>query len=206
MKDVLFITCGQSEDVAAYDNIKRLAGSAARIEAADIYSFDAQPLERFAALLIGLRVDQRFLAARAERLNRFVEAGGTAVVNGQIVYPFIAGLSLFRPLQDYRVEDLVVRRETAHPVWEGVAVDELTFRRGVAGFYGRGWHEPPPGATVIHTIGADRHPVDFVYPLGAGRVLFHGGNSLWQEAGPNDTTGRIVPQLIAWLVAQQVPS
>jgi hypothetical protein len=118
----------------------------------------------------------------------------------------MAGLSPFRPLRDYRVEDLVVRRETPHPVWEGVAEDELTFRRGVAGFYGRGWHEPPAGATVIHTIGADRHPVDFVYPLGAGRVLFHGGNSLWQEARASDTTERIVPQLIDWLVGEQVPS
>ena len=161
----------------------RVSGVAARIMPVDIYSLDTQPLEEFSALLIGMHVDQRFLAARGRRLDQFLERGNTVIVSGQIAHPFLRGLAPFQPLRDYRVQDLMVRREAAHPVWDGVVEDELTFRRGVAGFYGRGWHQPPEGATVIHSIGADRHPVDFVYRVGAGRVLFHGGNDLWQYAG-----------------------
>ena len=202
MKNALFLTCGRSED--AFSRIPRLPGRADRITRADIYSLDTQRLEEFGALLISMHADQRFLSARANRLNRFLESGGTITVNGQIAYPFLAGLARFQPLRDRRAQELTVRREAAHPVWEGVAEEELTFRRGVAGFYGRGWHQPPEGATVIHSIGADRHPLDFVYQVGSGRVLFHGGNDLWQYAGANDTTSRIVPQLLDWLFAKEL--
>ena len=115
-------------------------------------------------------------------------------------------LAPFQPLRDYRVQDLMVRREAAHSVWDGVVEDELTFRRGVAGFYGRGWHQPPDGATVIHSIGTGRHPVDFVDRVGAGRVRFHGGTALWPDAGATDTTGRIVPQLLDWLFLTEMQS
>ena len=74
-------------------------------------------------------------------------------VSGQIAYPFLTGLTLFQPMRNYGVQDLIVRREAAHPVWEGVAEDQMTFRRGVAGFYGRVWHEAPHGATVMHALG-----------------------------------------------------
>ena len=48
--------------------------------------------------------------------------------------------------------------------------------------------------------------MDFVYRVGAGRVLFHGGNDLWQYAGATDTTGRIVPQLLDWLFLKEMQS
>jgi hypothetical protein len=200
----LLLTCGRSE--GAFAQMARVSGVAARIMPVDIYSLDTQPLEEFRALLIGMHVDQRFLAARGRRLDQFLERGNTVTVSGQIAHPFLRGLAPFQPLRDYRVPDLMVRREAAHPVWDGVVEDELTFRRGVAGFYGRGWHQPPDGATVIHSIGADRRPVDFVYRVGAGRVLFHGGNDLWQYAGATDTTGRIVPQLLDWLFPKEMQS
>lgn len=201
MNKALFLTCGRAD--GPFATMAHLAGRADRIKSADIYSLDTQPLEEFGALLIGMHVDQRFLAARAERLDRFLDDGGAVTVSGQIAYPFLTGLTLFQPLRNYGVEDLIVRREAAHPVWEGVAEDQMTFRRGVAGFYGRGWHQPPDGATVIHSIGPDRHPLDFVYRAGKGRVLFHGGNDLWQYAGGNDTMSRIAPQLLDWLLPKE---
>ena len=98
-----------------------------------------------------------------------------------------------------RVEDLDVRRAAPHPVWDGVAVEDLTSRRGVVGFYARGWHAPPEGARILHTIGPAELPVDFVYRVGAGRVLFHGGNDLWTFAA-NTSTRRLTPQLLAWAI------
>ena len=129
----------------------------------DIYSLDTQPLEEFSALLIGMHVDQRFLAARGRRLDQFLEQGNTVIVSGQIAHPFLRGLAPFQPLRGYRVQDLMVRREASHPVWDGVVEDELTFRRGVAGFYGRGWHQPPEGC--------DRHPQHGRRPTARGLRL-----------------------------------
>ncbi|MFX9031475.1 hypothetical protein ABTN13_20280, partial [Acinetobacter baumannii] len=74
--------------------------------------------------------------------------------------------------------DLTVHRLADHPVWAGVDGGDLTFRRGVAGFYGRVWHDAPAGALIVNGIGPERRPLDFTYAVGAGTILFHGGNDL----------------------------
>ena len=197
MRNVLFPTFGQMEETLA----DQFAASD-RVVLADLYEVDALQLEDYTALLISMHIDQRFLAERAGRIDCYIRSGGTLVANGHVAYPFLRDVSLFQPLQDHGVADLAVRRQASHPVWDGVAEAELTFRRGVAGFYGRGWHQPPAGATVIHTLGDRKLPLDFTYRLGCGRVLFHGGNDLWQYAQATDSTARIVPQLFTWIDSQ----
>ena len=39
----------------------------------------------------------------------------------------------------YRVAELA-----PHPIFDGVDPDDLTLRKGVAGFFARGHHPPPP--------------------------------------------------------------
>lgn len=196
---LLYFTSGHRD--ASVAKLAEAAAGMADIVPIDLYAMDEAELHEHAAILVSMHVDQRHLAGRAERLDAYLRDGGTVVANGHHAYPFLRDLASFQPIPNARLRDLAIRRVSDHPVWDGVAVKELTFRKGVAGFYGRGWHEAPPGATVIHAIGGGRRPVDLLYPVGAGRVLFHGGNDLWQYAGAGDTTARIVPQLLAWLVA-----
>jgi hypothetical protein len=198
---VLFLTCGLPE--GAMIKIARRPENSERIALADLYSLDTLSIAAFKAILVSMHADQRFLAMHADRLDRYLRHGGTIVANGHIAYPFLNDMAPFRAIEGYRLDDLMVKRETFHPIWNGVAEAELTFRRGVAGFYGRGWHQPPSGATIIHTIGRRRLPLDFIYPVGSGRVLFHGGNDLWQYVDAIDTTGRIVPQLFDWMLPKE---
>ncbi len=110
----------------------------------------------------------------------------------------------FHGIDDYKVDDIAVLRLLDHPIWHGIAEHDLTFRRGVAGFYGRVWHEAPSGAAVIHALGRPDRPLDFIYPVGRGRVLFHGGNDLWQFGG--GATGQLVPQLMQWIGDERAAS
>ncbi|MCK9914391.1 hypothetical protein MXD81_35070 [Microbacteriaceae bacterium K1510] len=175
--------------------------AAGRITRRDLYELDDIVLEGVSALLFSMHADQRFLAARAARIASFIDAGGTVVANGHIAYPFLPDVGSYMPAPGQGLKDLAIHRVAAHPIWEGVSERDLTFRRGVAGFYGRGGHQPPARATIIHTVGQHAQPLDFIYPVGAGRVLLHGGNDLWQYGG-GDSTARIAPQLIAWLFGE----
>lgn len=199
MTPILILSCGQSRDpVAAFDAVD---GARQRVIAKDLYDLPDLALERFSSLLISMHSDQRFLASCTAQIAAFLDRGGTVVANGHVAYPFLSGLTCCRTIEGCGVKDLQIERIAEHPVWTGVAADELTFRRGVAGFYGRVWHEAPAGAQVIHALGRPERPVDFMWAVGRGRVLFHGGNDLWQF-GAGDTTARIVPQLIDWLERQ----
>jgi hypothetical protein len=199
MIDTLLIDCEQPESGVG-DMIRR-PDLGPRIMAIGMYDFDDMRLGDYRALLIGMHCDQLYLSRRRERIEAFVRAGGTLVVSGHVAWPVVSGLTAFQPIPDYRLADLQVQRESAHPVWDGVAMDDLTFRRGVAGFYGRGWHVPPPDATVIHSLGPERRPLDFAYALGAGRVLFHGGNDLWTYLDTGNSAERMVPQLFDWIAS-----
>lgn len=176
--------------------------AAGRIERCDIYAFDEIDLDRYGALLISMHADQRFLAGRAERIERFLLDGGTVVANGHVAYPFLPGIGTARTLPHYGLDDLRILRLVEHPIWAGVSGDDLTFRRGVAGFYGRSWHDLPPGALALNAVGVPDRVLDILHPVGRGRVLLHGGNDLWQFGGP-DSTARLVPQFLEWLFAPE---
>jgi hypothetical protein len=173
-----------------------------RVDLLPLYDLERTELVRYRGLLIGLHADQRYLQTRRAQLEAFLGAGRVVVVCGHIARPFLAELALFQPIPDYTVADLQVQREHDHPVWDGVRTEDLTWRRGVAGFYGRGGNPPPAGATIIHTLGPSRCPVDFeCRPAVGGRLLVHAGVDLWGFISSDTSAKRIVPQLLDWIAA-----
>ncbi|MBO0820258.1 MAG: hypothetical protein J2P26_05350 [Nocardiopsaceae bacterium] len=168
----------------------------------DLYDLAGLDLSRHSGLLIGTAADQISLGENREALDSYVEGGGIVVVCGQVVRPFLTGLPVFEPIDHRRPADLEVTRLAGHPVWEGVRAEDLTFRKGVAGFYGRGCYPSsrlPAGAVVINGIGPDRLPLDFAYRHGRGTVLVHGGNDLWGYRDDPNTSARLTPQLLDWI-------
>jgi hypothetical protein len=196
MKPILVLSFGSSERFASA--LSECVPSQDDVVVRDTYELPEIALDRFGALLISMHCDQRFLAEQAGQIAAFIDRGGTVVANGHYAYPFLPGMTGFHMIPDCHLADLAIVRIADHPIWDGVSAHDLTFRRGVAGFYARVWHEAPDGAQIINGLGRDDRPVDLVYRVGRGRILFHGGNDLWQFRG-DDTTASIVPQLVRWL-------
>ncbi|MDR1463500.1 MAG: hypothetical protein LBI68_10285 [Azoarcus sp.] len=160
-----------------------------------------EELAGYDAILVPAHIDQRGLARREAALTRFLDNGGTLVFNGHLVYPMF-GLTPFVPSSGGHKDDLVVESVNAHPVFDGVEDYDISFRRGVSGFYGRGGNPPPPGAVILHRMQADHAPLDWFWerPQG-GRILMHAGNTMWMYFGGDTSAARIAPQLLAWLKA-----
>lgn len=161
------------------------------------YALQPAQLSRYRGLLLPARADQRHLQTLREPLEDWLAGGGRLVINGHVAHPFLRWLREFEPSPTRGLEGLRVALAQPHPVFEGVAADDLTFRRGVAGFYARGANPPPPGAQVLNTLGPQRQPIDWLLALrGGGRLLVHSGNDIWTQGG---TAQRVLPQLLAWL-------
>ena len=160
----------------------------------DHYALHAADLARYAALLLPAHLDQRYLGE---------------VFNGHVAWPMLPEFQAFVPLPQGGLDQLQVHLVTPHPVFAGVDMADLTYRRGVAGFYARGHNPPPEGAVPVLGLGPERRPCDWVYerPRG-GRIFMHAGNDLWMYAGADTTAARIVPQLCAWAVGhdKEVPA
>ena len=165
---------------------------------------DQKP-DQFGALLVPMHIDQRRFAAAAPWISAFFQAGGTLVFNGLLAYPFHPTLARFEPLARPRVDQFRVRIMADHPVWRGIDADDLTFRRGVAGFYGRGCNPPPPDARIVGTIDHGRCAIDWQWhPPEGGRLLMHAGNDLWMYARDKNSAGALTPQLLRWCAAEEM--
>lgn len=165
-----------------------------------VYDLPYTDLGRYGALLVPAHIDQRAFAACAAQVAGFLDGGGIVVFNGHIAYPFLPELTPFVPVPGYSFDLLRVQRVAEHPVFAGVEVADLTFRRGVAGFYGRGHNPPPAGATVLHRLSGGNVPLDWLWQRPAGgTLLMHGGNNMWMYADDATSAARIAPQLLAWL-------
>lgn len=205
MPKTLLLTCGE----AAPSPILTQTATSGRILSLDIYDLedlDQVALEHFSGLLVSTHADQRFLRAMKGKLERFLQHGGTLVFCGHLAYPFLPELAQFIPLAVRSHEDYRVWRVSEHPIFAGVDTEDLTFREGVAGFYGRGHNPPPPGAQVLQCLSSpDGPPVDYTYHRpGGGRVLVHAGNDIWMYAADDTSAGRIAPQLLDWIEKRDV--
>lgn len=167
------------------------------------YELHETALERYAAVLLPAHLDQRYLGEITPRIEAYLDQGGTLVFNGHVAWPMLPEFRTFVPLPKVDLDQLQVHRLTPHPVFEGVDMADLTYRRGVAGFYARGHNPPPEGAVPVLGLGPDTVPCDWVYerPRG-GRIFMHAGNDLWMYAGADTSAARIVPQLCAWAARQ----
>lgn len=159
-------------------------------------------LTAFDAILAPAHIDQRALATQSAALLQFLDHGGTLVFNGHLVYPVLPGLASFAPAPRRGLRELQVERVREHPVFDGVDTQDLSLRRGVAGFYARGGNPPPPGARVLHRLLVDHSPVDWIWqrPEG-GQLLMHSGNTMWMYVDDKTSAARIAPQLLRWLRA-----
>ena len=143
-----------------------------------MYDLEHSDLCAFSCLIISNSADQRYLQRRRAQLQSYLEQGGRIAFSGHVAYPFLDALSPYQPTPEPGLAGLQVHNLGQHPIWAGISDADLTFRKGVAGFYGRGYNPPPPGALVTATLGTQQTlPLDWILRLpSGGELLVHAGN------------------------------
>lgn len=165
----------------------------------DIYDLaDRLDPDRYAGVIIGTMADQEYLFRHRHALAAYLHAGRVVVWCGQLFRRWLPGCSPFIPAPLHSVEDYRVKMTSPHPIYHGVDPEELTFRHGVAGFFARGHHPVPHGATVLAELGGGQ-PITYAHRLAdGGTVLAHAGASLHRYS-TTGTTSRLAPQLFRWI-------
>ena len=170
------------------------------IDSINIYDFTGKELENYDSFLIGTDVDQKLLLEKKEYLDDFLKEGKTIVFCGALAYPFLDGVGQFKKMTYNSYKDYEVFPVVEHSIWENVKPKDMTYRKGVAGFYARGYNPPPRNATIINTLGSDKHPIDYEYITeDGGKVIVHCGNNLWLFINDSTSASKMGPNLIKWL-------
>jgi hypothetical protein len=119
-----------------------------RVDRLDCYAIGSIDLARYAALIVTPTADQEHLARQRRVIRDFLDRGGVVVFGGHLHRDWLPGASAFVPLTNRSLDGYRVVEVADHPIFRGMGT-ELTFRRGVAGFFARGHHPPPVGAEIL---------------------------------------------------------
>ena len=152
-------------------------------------------------LILPMQTDEIMLGRKRAWLEGIWAGGAAILANDIVVQPYLHFLRPFEPMPLPGVPEFQVRRQTAHPAFDGLPFERFHLRGGMAGVYGVGHNPPPEGAVVVNTIGHGAYAIDW-YLRGPNGALFfcHGGNDLSAfhsgvEDEPNLTHG-----LIGWML------
>ncbi|CAG7615797.1 hypothetical protein PAESOLCIP111_01827 [Paenibacillus solanacearum] len=180
---------GQKADPAASDT-----------KLLDLYDLPDYDLSPHLCLVVDPFADQELLYRERDRIEQFLNCGKVLLFSGHLFRPWIPGASMFVPKTIRHHGDYAVSVcEPAHPIFEGVLPDDMTFNKGVSGFFARGHHPLPPRAEALLTLPGgepityiDRHST-------SGTIIVHSGNHLLGYGGSVNTSGRIRGQLMRWI-------
>lgn len=149
-------------------------------------------------LIIDEFIDQEYMVEQKEKIQAFLDQGNILLFHGHLFRHWIPGASLFVPKTirnhlDYKLTVL------DHPIFEGVLSDDITYNKGVAGFFARGHHPVPEGAEVLLRLAGDE-PVTYIdRNSSTGTILVHAGRSLFGYRRWTNTAARIGDQLERFL-------
>lgn len=154
------------------------------------------------AIMVSSHADQIALQRQSHALADYLDRGGIVIWNGGIAHPPLDTLKPFVPLAQRSLNHLRVSALCAHPVFSGIPMETLTFRKGVAGFWGRGYNPAPVGARLINGLGPEpaQHPVDWYWQRpGGGEIFMHAGNDLLTFSDQRHINALLSSNLIQWV-------
>lgn len=172
-----------------------------RVDVVDQYDLPGLDLAPYRAMLVMAMADQEFLWARREVIARFLASGKVVIFCGHLLRQWLPGCAPFVPAPVTSFRDYEIRLTEPRTNFAGVEEDDLTFRRGVAGFFARGHHPPPAGAEVLATLAGGQPTTWIDRTTTAGTVFTHAGD-LIGFADNGTTADLLVPQLIDWAVSE----
>ncbi|MEK3726176.1 phosphate starvation-inducible protein PhoH [Paenibacillus sp. FSL H8-0034] len=152
-------------------------------------------------LVIDEFIDQELMFEQKDRIQNFLDQGHILFFGGHLFRYWIPGASLFVPKTihshlDYKVTVL------DHPIFEGVLSDDITYNKGVSGFFSRGHHPIPEGAEVLLRL-AGEEPITYIDRLSSqGTIVVHAGRNLLKYRHKNNSAGRIGEQFYRFLYAE----
>lgn len=172
---------------------------AADIELLDIYDLSEQALSPFAGMLIPVFVDQEWLHSHTDTIRDFLNKGRVVLFSGALFRPWLPGAADFVPKPIHSFSDYALKIVNTGGIFENVSEHDITFKKGVAGFFARGHHPLPTNAEVLVTFESGE-PVIYVDRSSTnGTVLLHAGNNLWGIGEEDASTRHILPQLLGWV-------
>ena len=158
----------------------------------------ADALLKFKIILINGSCDQIFLLKHKDKISEFLDKGGILLVFCAMYINWLDTPYLYIPSQ-IPIKSRMIHT-CYHQITNGVKDYDITYRRGVCGFFSRGYITPPKNATIILKDSQDKC-VAYIDKNSTNGVILHtaGADLFGYGLFEQSTAKRMGLNLIKWL-------
>lgn len=172
----------------------------AHVTLLDQYGLATADLSAFNVLAVTDFVDQEYLFRHKQIIEDFLNQGRVVVAATHIFRPWLPGAGLFMPKKIKKHADYFVEPPHGDTFYRGIDMAELVYRKGVAGFYARGFHPVVNRDSEVVLRFADGTPVVFIDRSATKGTVVAGACRDFLSYGTGENSTRLlVPQFLQWL-------
>lgn len=166
----------------------------------DQYELTAETLKPFNVLIVTDFIDQEYLYEQKDAILQFLNEGKIVVACTHVFRPWLPNVNPFMPKEIRKHSDYEMKTTNTPEFFDGVNMNELAYRKGVSGFYARGYHPAPPYDAQILLTFLDGTPITYVDRTSTkGTIVAHSARDLTSYATGENTTKLIASQFKKWL-------
>lgn len=170
------------------------------VNALDQYELSNESLLPYNVLIITDFIDQEFLLEKKDVIENFLNDGKIVMACTHVFRPWLPGVNPFMPKIIYKHSDYEMQIVKEDSVFRGVDMQELAYRKGVSGFYARGYHPLTTKDAEVWLAFLDGTPISYVDRTSTnGTIVAHAGRDFLTYATGENTTQLISPQTFQWL-------
>ncbi|OZI12644.1 aspartate/tyrosine/aromatic aminotransferase [Bacillaceae bacterium SAS-127] len=170
-----------------------------------LYTYDLPyaSIENYDGLIISNFVDEEFLLEHRLVIERYLQQGGVVCSFAEAFLPWLPCRETWmRSNIPLRIREMVMI-EPRHSIFKGVDPYDLNYRKGVKGFFSRGYMEPN---RPVHPVITDEegHYVAYIDTESSKGTMYisAGGDPFMIFRQSGNSTERIILQLIEWMTAE----
>lgn len=182
---------GNNTDVFPDENIMIKQVPQYEIGTFDFSDFDVIMVANFA--------DQENIYMHKNVIDKFLSEGKIVVFFGHLFRPWLPGAPLFMPEKIKHFSDYNLYPQKDSSIFKGVLTDDMTFNKGVAGFFSRG-HYHADEKSEVHLKFKSGHICSYADRHSSkGTIFVHAGRPLLGYHSQGKTTDVLRLQFIEWL-------
>ena len=166
----------------------------------DQYQLATTDLTPYNVLVVTDFIDQEYLFENKEVIQAFLDAGKIVVACTHMFRPWLPGSNLFMPKPIHKYADYEMQVVKEDSFFRGVDMKELAYRKGVSGFYSRGYHPLTNKEAEVVLAFLDGTPITYIdRSTTKGTIVAHSARDLLTYATGDNSTQLISKQFMEWL-------
>ncbi|MDG0842143.1 hypothetical protein M4L39_01735 [Staphylococcus equorum] len=154
----------------------------------NVYDLPNTNLNTFDGVIISNHIDEPYLLAHDDILTDYINQGGVIFTLVEKSLPWLNCVSSWErspiPLKDRALEV----KATDNGLFENIKVKDLEYRRGVRGFFSRGYFETVPEQAKVLITDQEQKPIVYVDRTHKGTIYAGAGTDMYRIYTYEDNT------------------